>query len=53
MGAKVSLDLVSLEQTKIYGTIRLLTLSTCSVFIIENIYRQYMIGDRRTGLNIG
>ena len=25
----------------------------CSVFIIENIYRQYMIGDRRTGLNIG
>ena len=25
----------------------------CSVFIIENVYRQYMIGDRRTGLNIG
>ena len=23
----------------------------CPVFIIENVYRQYMIGDRRTGLN--
>ena len=25
----------------------------CSVFVIENVYRRYMIGDRRTGLNIG
>ena len=24
----------------------------CSVFIIENVYRQYMIGDRLTGLNM-
>jgi len=24
----------------------------CSVFIIENVYRQYMTGDRRTGLNM-
>ena len=33
MGAKVSLDLVSLEQTKIYGTIRLLTLSTWNIHV--------------------
>ena len=25
----------------------------CYVFITENVYRQYMTGDRRTGLNIG
>ena len=33
IGAKVSLVLVLLEQTKMYGTIRLLTLSTWNIYV--------------------